>query len=425
MDRILSLPRSLLRKAVDLWRRLWVRVALFGLFAVAALGLAQLVEPRLPGPIATVIDGASTDRLLDVIANAMLAATIFALTVMVSVYRSSASQWTPRVHRLIMEDPTTQNTLATFIGTWVFALTAIVLRETGAAPDDRALVLFALTCIVIAFMVWSLIRWTLHLQTFGSLIDITRHVEDITSRRFAARLSEPCLGAHPLTDDTTIPDSARPVVAGKTGYLDRIWVEALQDAAEKADARIWILAEIGSFVFEGETVARIDGGHDDPEGHESFLLDHLEIGDVRTYHQDPRFGLIVLSEIASRALSPGINDPGTAIDVVNRAGRILSGYSADERESREVLHDRLWIRPLDPAALIGDAFDGVGRDGAGVIEVQERLQRVLCHLARSGPPALARAARDAAARHAERAREAMTAEADRRALAAACAWLTE
>ena len=193
------LPKTLVRKAREYTRKLWVRVVLMGFMAVLALGLTQILETFVPDELARTLGGQAADRLLDIIANAMLAVTIFSLTVMVSVYQASSSQFTPRVHRLIIQDRTTQNTLAVFTGAYVYALIGIILRETGVYVDDRAFVLFGMTVVVLAVIVIYLIRWVLHLQTFGSLIDNTRQIEDVTRRNFIERLQTPCLGAVPLT----------------------------------------------------------------------------------------------------------------------------------------------------------------------------------------------------------------------------------
>ena len=63
-------------------------------------------------------------------------------------------------------------------------------------------------------------------------------------------------------------------------------------------------------------------GPEDEDVHKA-VAEAFTIGAERTFDQDPRFGLCVLAEIASRALSPAVNDPGTAIDVIGRAVRLL------------------------------------------------------------------------------------------------------
>ena len=336
------LPSTLLRKGREYSRKLWVRVLIMGLLAVLSLLLSMLIERWIPQSLATYLTGSAADRLLSIIANAMLAVTTFSLSVMVTVYRSTSTQWTPRIHRLIVQDRTTQNTLAVFIGAYVYALIAIILRELGVFDDKRSFVLFVMTVIVLTVIVFSLIRWVLHLQTFGSLIDTSRQVEDQTRRTFKERLHNPCLGANPLTGD--IPDSAKPFTADENGYIQHIYPEALNTVAENHGVKIYLKRNIGSFVFVNEPLMMIDRvGQPKDDEHTDETLHaginaSITIGDLRTYDQDPRFGLIVMGEVASKALSPGVNDPGTAIDVITRIGRILSFYEDEtERDRDEVL----------------------------------------------------------------------------------------
>jgi uncharacterized membrane protein len=103
----------------------------------------------------------------------------------------------------------------------------------------------------------------------------------------------------------------------------------------------------------------------------------LEIAPLRSYEQDPRFGILALSEIASRALSPAVNDPGTAIDVLSRHLRNLTQWrNSDDKP----LFDRLYLPGLSLDDLMGDAFGPIARDGAGIVEVQIRLQKTLLAL---------------------------------------------
>lgn len=409
-------PDTVLRKARSLLRQLWLRVVIMGLMAFVALGLAHVIETFVPARIGSQLTGAAADRLLQLIASAMLAVTTFSLTVMVTVYRATSNQFTPRVHQLIMQDPTTQNTLAAFIGAYVYALVAIVLREFGIFIDERALVLFVMTVLVLAFVVYSLIRWVLHLQTFGSLLDTTRQVEEITRAQFIERLETPCLGAVPWTGDA--PEKARPLRAWKSGYVQHIYPEALNTAAKRHGLELYLTASLGSFVHLNEpllmAVDRDDGEKDcDKDSLQDALRETIILGDVRTYDQDPRLGLLVMGEIGSKALSPGINDPGTAIDVITRATRILSAYRDETAGDVEPRYKRLHVRPLDADDLLEDAFAALARDGAGIVEVQQRLQSSLAALAEHPDAELCRAARRRAAISFNRALQAFDSDEDR------------
>lgn len=416
MTDLRGLPASFLYLLRDLSRRLSVRVALMGALAIVTLGLTQWVEPFVPRAMTSVVGGAAADRLLNLIANAMLAVTTFSLTVMVSVYRSSSTQWTPRVHQLIMQDAVTQNTLAAFIGAYFYALVAIIMREVGLYDDQSAAVLFWVTVLVLAFVVWSLVRWTLHLQTLGSLIDTTRQVEQIASLQFKDRLGTPCLGACPWDGD--LPDGATPIPARDSGYIQLVEAKALEKLAKAQDVQIYLAPLLGSFVFANEPLAYVSGTPHDKDALADGVCRLIQLGDVRTYDQDPRFGLLVMSEIGSKALSPGINDPGTAIDVVNRAARILSLYRDETKGEGPPQCPNLHVRPLDPGDLIEDAFGAIARDGADVIEVQVRLQRALGALAQHADPGLAQKARDMAQTCLQRAQDAMDWAPDRDRVAA-------
>lgn len=417
----MTLTRKWLRVLRGYLRMLWVRVTGMGLLAVIAVGSSQIIEELLPQEVQNRISMESADRLLNIIASAMLAVTIFSLTVMVSTYQATASQFTPRIHQLIREDAITQNTLATFIGTYVYALTAIVLREVGFFGDEGALVLFCVTVLVLSLIVWSLIHWMQHLQVLGSLIDSCRQIEEMTRAQFRERLDTPCLGASPLTGAPS--EEGVEIETDQTGHIQIIHPEPLQHLAEELELDIYLLHEIGAFVFYGTPLVRITGLEDSPSEETMDRLrrvvrNNIVVGVARSFDQDPRFGLLTMAQIASKALSPGINDPGTAIDIINRSGRILSVYRDETAEEDDPLHPRLHVRPLDPDDLIDDAFSAIARDGAAFHEVQQRLQKVMSGLMRHPDPGLCKAARRQAGEFLTRALEGMDWEPDRARLRA-------
>ena len=122
------------------------------------------------------------------------------------------------------------------------------------------------------------------------------------------------------------------------------------------------------------------------------------IGSSRVFDEDPRFGLVVLSEIASRALSPAVNDPGTAIDVAGTLVRLFLMWNecAKAGDVAKVKFDRVAAPELSLADTFDDAFTGIARDGAGMVEVVVRLLKALESLAAAGDATM----RDNALRHA-------------------------
>ncbi len=109
----------------------------------------------------------------------------------------------------------------------------------------------------------------------------------------------------------------------------------------------------------------------------------FKIGDDRTFDDDPRFGLVALSEIASRALSPAVNDPGTAIDIIGTFVRLFVLWDTPVADNQKVActYDRVEVPELDIHDMFGDAFMAIARDGAASVEVGVRLQKAFRALA--------------------------------------------
>ena len=236
-------------------RKFWVRVLIMGFVAFAAISVSQLVEYAIPNKLAQSVNRTSADRLLNVIASAMLSVTIFSITVMVSVNQPSSSQWTPRIHRLILQDRNPQTTMAMFIGAYVYALLGVILRETGVYDDDHAFFLFWMTVAVLIVSVVYLICCVLHLQGFGQLIDITRQIETTTRDQFTERLSEPCLGACPFTGE--LPEDTHALNTWENGYFQHIYPEVLKAAAKNHGVELYVTQNIGSFVFLNAPILQV------------------------------------------------------------------------------------------------------------------------------------------------------------------------
>ena len=198
------------------------------------------------------------------------------------------------------------------------------------------------------------------------------------------------------------------VVAQATGYVQNVDPERLQAVAEEHDCRVEVVAGPGAFVRRGEVVARVDMPRCDEEAQGAFGS-AFAIGDSRSYDQDPRFGLIVLGEIAAKALSPGVNDPGTAIQVIGAGVRLLEEWATRETPQAPRC-DRLLAPTIPEADLLDDIFGPIARFGAGDVAVAIRLRKGLLSLA--GLDALAGPALAMAEEALERARIALPIPAD-------------
>jgi uncharacterized membrane protein len=402
----------------QLTRRLWVRAALIGALGVLAAILSAVVERYIPWNMPGSIGVDAVDSLLTIIASSMLAVTTFSLSIMVSAYGSATSNVTPRATKLLFEDRLTQTVLSTFIGSFLFGIVGLIVLKTGAYGERGRVILFIVTIAVIALVVISLLRWIDHLTRLGRVGETTDRVEEATRRAIEARLREPFLGGMPLRDpDRDVPAGAVAVNAEAIGYVQHVDMPALSQFCEANDTELFVGAIPGAFVYPHTPLAWIGEtkAAGDSETIRQSVNAAFSIGDERSFDQDPRFGLAVMSEIGSRALSPATNDPGTAIDVIGRTTRLLSIWArgCDEETADDPVHPRVYVPPLATADLFEDAFMLMARDGAGLIEVQLRIQKALAALARLGDDAFRAAAQDQSRMALDRAEAAMALEADK------------
>ncbi|RVT96151.1 DUF2254 domain-containing protein [Rhodovarius crocodyli] len=392
-------------------RRLWVRATLIGLLGVLAALMAAVVERYIPWHLPGQIGADAVEGILSILASSMLAVTTFSLSIMVSAYGSATSNVTPRATKLLIEDRLTQTALSAFLGSFLFGIVGLILLKTGAYGERGRVVLFAVTIAVIVLVVVSLLRWIDHLTRFGRVGETTVRVEEAARAAIEAWVERPCLGGTPLR---AVPESAAPVTGEAIGYVQHIDMPALADLCDAAGVEIFVNAVPGTFIYPDTPLALVDGL---PPERRHALIQAFTIGDVRSFDQDPRFGLAVLSEIASRALSPAVNDPGTAIDVIGRCTRLMCRWAA-EAASKAPEYPQVHVPAHAWPDLLEDAFMPIARDGAAMLEVQLRLQKALLALARTGGPGLGAAALEQSRQALSRAEGAMPLEADKARLRA-------
>lgn len=411
----MSKTQWLLRR---LTKQLWFRSSLFAVLAVITALVAIAVKPFIPASVSGLIGSEAVDEILAILASSMLAVTTFSLNIMVSAYNSASSSVTPRATSLLLEDRTTQNVLATFIGSFLYSLVGIIALGMGAYGTQGRVVLFFVTLLVIAMIVITLLRWIQHLANFGSLGETSQRVEQATRAALTERLQDPCMGGSAWQGELPAAATPNPLLPEAIGYLQHIDLQRLNDWADAQQVHLYLAAQPGSFVHPGSPLLWCT----QPMSEED--QDHLQraftVGEQRSYEQDPRFGLCVLAEIASRALSPAVNDPGTAIDIIGRAVRLF-GHPVPAA-SDEVTWPRIFIEPARISDMFDDIFSAIGRDGAALAEVHIRLQKALQALAQIAPHRYAADAQRHSRLALSRANAAMTCEADKVAVEQVARW---
>jgi len=313
-------------------RWLWVRLDANywfypALFVVGALllagtmvwldnaGFGRVVEAY--GPPLSATPG-SAHAMLQIIAAGMFgaAATIFSITIAAVAYASGT--YGPRLLANYLEDKGNQLSLAMLIGTFVYALVVMAsIREDTAsfpagapAPHLSLLCAYLLTAISVAAIVYML-------NHIPSSIRINYVLEGIGQRLLRdirKRFPEEAEGIR-----VHVPAGGHKIAAIQTGYVQLIDFDRLAELAKRDDCHFALEVRTGDFIHRGKPLLRVISGvpqSDITEG----LHEYITVGSDRTAEQDLEFLIDELVEIALRALSPGINDPFTAITAIHWLG---------------------------------------------------------------------------------------------------------
>ncbi len=379
-----------------LCKQLWVKPLIISLLSVGAAFLAKLTDDLGLDTWLPRIDPEAVETLLSVIATSMMVIATLAVASMVSAYASASSTATPRSLKLVIADDLSQNALSTFIGAFIFSIVALTAVKNQYYEGAGLFTLLALTALVFSIVILTFVRWVDRIARLGRVGTTVDTVERTAANAMRRRRDAPALGGIPATGDNPTGEK---LFSPMVGYIQHIDMAQLQDCACQWKDRIRLAVLPGTFVTPDRPLAFIRSTSGElTEAKRKKLLEAFLIGKVRTFEDDPRFALVVLSEIASHALSPAVNDPGTGIDIIGRLVRLFvlwgQPHQADTNKSDEdkPRYDRIEVPLLSVDDMFDDAFTPIARDGAAVVEVGIRLQKGLRALANLDDEPLRKAA---------------------------------
>lgn len=373
--------------------RLWIKPVIACILSVAGVLLAHLADSISIDWKVPEIAQASVIDLLKIIAASMLGVATFAVASMVAAYASTGQSATARAFPLVVADDVSQNALSIFIGAFIFAVVALSATTNDYFGKAGRFTLFVLTVLTIVIVVLVFVRWVDSIARLGRLGAVIAKVEQATADAMSRRRDHPCLGGLLACG----PPCGLAFHSETSGYLQRVDMPALQRLAARSGVRITLAVVPGGMIVPSRPLGYVlqdsaDSGPVEP----ALLRKAFTVGPLRRFDDDPRFGLVVLAEIGGRALSSGINDPGTAIGILGSLHRLFTDW-ASPAEAALPKYDRIEVPLLSLDDMFDDVFPALARDGAALIEVAMRIQRVLGELGRCGHAPLAVAAQRHAA----------------------------
>ena len=390
-----------------LWRPFWALPAAIALGAVALGLLLPLLDERLGEHLPLLFAGGpgSARGLLSTIASAMISVTGLVFSITMVVLQLASSQFSPRLLGGFLSSRVTQVTLGVFTASFAYSLTVLrSVRSNGTqfVPQLSVSVAFLLVLASVALFLAFIHHITSSIQVStlieglaGQTLDLVDDPPAPEDQRVAsaagaeAGMPEPGL---PRGDVWWEPPDAAPVIT-LSSTVDRRVVECVElsrlvAAARALDVVVVLRVAVGEVRHHGQPLADVVGATSERDVERLRRL--FGFARERTMVQDPLFGVRQLVDIAERALSPGVNDPTTATQVVDalhgilrRAGTVpdRSPYLLDEDGAVRVVD-----RPVTFAALLDLAVDEIAHYGRETPPVQRRMTAMLDDLEATARP---------------------------------------
>lgn len=331
--------------------------------------------------------------ILSAIAGSMMSVATTAFSITIVALQLASSQFGPRLLRNFMQDKGNQVVLGTFISTFVYCL--MVLRTINGVDKNEFVPQLAVTCgIVLAIASIGILIFFIHHSASSIQVDrvVNRVGDDLNravDRLFPERVGRSVSKEHHEQSMAQIPSNfeqlARPVKIHASGYIQAIDDSKLLEITSAHNLVLRIRKRPGHFVIKGHEIA-----HAFPEEHlnkqiAAQISDAFVLGPQRTDQQDVEFSVNQLVEIAVRALSPGINDPFTAIRCIDQLSVGLCLLARREMpEPHRYDQDknlRLIVEPVRFSDLVDTAFNLIRQNATSSVAVSARMLEAIAVVA--------------------------------------------
>jgi uncharacterized membrane protein len=341
--------------------------------------------------------------ILSAIASSMITVAGLTFSITMLTLQLASSQFGPRLLRNFMRDRGNQLVLGTFIATFLYCLLVLrTVRGTEESPFVPHIavafgVLLAIASIAVLIYFIHHVATSIRIET--QLAKLAAETRATIDRLYPERMgfdtpkSETAGAKSPIPAD--FERRVRVVYSDRSGYVQRVDVAELMRLAAEHELIVRIEARPGRFLKQGDALLRAYPRESLSDDAAEELRGALVIGQERTPEQDVEFSIRRIVEIAQRSLSPGMNDPTTALYCIDRLGETLGRLAERDVPSPMRFDDKQRLRVVTEVATLDDlaipAFAAVARYGVGDRDVAAKLLDTMAMLVRTAPPAAAKA----------------------------------
>jgi uncharacterized membrane protein len=300
---------------------LWVVPAVGAVIGLlVALGVVD-IDKHVHVPAQWQYSPSTASTVLAAIAGAVAALTGFVVTVTVLVVQMATGTFSARYMRLWYRDPLLKGVLALLVGTMAFSFSLLRRIESNFVPDIGVTVAEVLLIVGLVMFVLFLNRFVHRLRPVA--------VAALVAQGLRRSLGDDIAGVRDLQDAFVGPLEGMdepPTLAihcPRPGAVQAVNLPAVVTWAREHDCLVVIRHSVGEFIEEGDVLFDLYGNPGDAQAADHALRGLVALGVERTIQQDPAFALRVMVDVAAKALSAAINDPTTAVQVLDYLGDSL------------------------------------------------------------------------------------------------------
>lgn len=336
--------------------------------------------------------------LLSAIASSMIttAGVVFSITIVALTLASQ--QFGPRLLRNFMRDLGNQVVLGMFISAFLYCL--MILRQVHGESDDQGverflpqlsmIVAVAMAIAGLGVLIYFIHHTALSIQAPSVIAAVSRELHGAIDHLYPEPAGGDARASAAREPPPALPDRSEEecatIDAGEGGYVQRIEMDQLVGDASKHDLVLRIERRPGRYVQADECVIRAWPAARIDDDVRRTLRGSFTVHSQRSLTQDAEFAIDQLVEIGARAISPGINDPFTAVQCVDRLAEALSRLAGRPMPSPHRKDDAGRLRVVGPTTRFCDfvdaAFNQLRHDSERVMAVMLRLLEAFEKIAR-------------------------------------------
>lgn len=364
------------------------RVAVLPVTLIVAGVVLAVVMPEIDRALDLDIglerDPDSARSALSAMASGMIAFTGFVFSAVVLVVQFGSSAFSPRLLRVLRGDLVPRLALGVFTATFLYALVLTQNISSDFTPSFSLIGALLLLLASVVMLLALLYRLTDSLRATAVIREVGNRGRAVIDATYSEAFSEDAPDRRPAEH----PEAPLQVVVhhGAPAYLLTIDRGELAEIAARSDAHVRLLTPIGDHLHGGRPLFEVYGAQQVPERE---LGGAMTLGDERTIELDPPYAFRLLVDIANKALSPAINDPTTAVQVIDQIEDLLRRLAFKRLGIGVVADSAGVVRFAYPTPLWEDylslAVDEIRRYGRGSLQIVRRLRALLEDLHASLP----------------------------------------